>query len=241
MMGPAADKIAAGDWDGDGTDDLFWSNTGDGVWVKRSSTGSWAGGQLSGLAAIDIASGDISGDGRDDLVGIWDSGVFYKDAIFGLWVMTGPVGELIGAGDLDRDGIDDVLWSNAGDGVWVKLSTAESWKHGFIIGLAATDIDIGLFRGGKNPWPNASIEGFMELFAPMGGYAEGPGSISEYVDLSDKGPGGRNFVYTEEVNLIPQDTDSAIMTRIPGPGEPGFQYIEEKNIEIKKESEKKEE
>ena len=45
----------------------------------------------------------------------------------------------------------------------------------------------------------------MELFAPIGGYVEGPGSILEYEDFSNKGPGGRNFVFKEEKNLVPME------------------------------------
>jgi hypothetical protein len=70
----------------------------------------------------------------------------------------------------------------------------------------------------------------MELPSPRGGYIEGPGSLYMYDDLSDWGPGGRNFFFREEENLFPKETDSVEFMRIPGPGEPGFQYIEEKNL-----------
>jgi hypothetical protein len=91
-------------------------------------------------------------------------------------------------------------------------------------------MDAGNLRGGENPWPSAAIEGFKELPSPKGGYSIGPGSISEYKDLSDEGPGGWNFVFSEEINLLPQENNSGIMMRIPGPGEPGFQYLEQENL-----------
>jgi hypothetical protein len=227
-MAPPANRIAVGDLDGDGTDDLIWSSGGYGVWVKSSTTMTWT--QLTPAVALNMTSGDMNGDGRDDLVGNWTTGVYYKDTIGGSWVKMGPVGELIGAGDLDGDGTGDLLWSTTGDGVWLKSSTTMSWTR--LTPAAATHMDAGLMRGGTNPWPSASIEGFIELPAPTGGYTEGPGSISDYEDLSDEGPGGWNFIYTEEANLIPQYTDSTRRIRIPGPEEPGFTFIEQPNLII---------
>jgi hypothetical protein len=229
-MAPPADLIAAGDLDGDGTNDLLWSKAGDGVWVKSSNTMTWT--QLTPAAAIDMVSGDMNGDGRDDLVGNWTTGVYYKDTIGGSWIKMGPVGELIGAGDLDGDGTGDLLWSRMGDGVWLKSSTTMSWTR--ISPAPAGHMDTGVMRGGTNPWPNAAIKGFIELPEPTGGYSEGPGSISDYEDLSDEGPGGWNFVYTEEANMVPQQTDSLQIMAIPGPGELGFQYIEQKNLVLPK-------
>jgi hypothetical protein len=175
-----------------------------------------------------MASGDMNGDGRDDLVGIWSSGVYYKNSIGGEWVKIGPVGGLIGAGDLDGDGIDDLLWGNTGDGVWVKRSSTMSWSR--LHGTAARHLGAGNMRGGANPWPSAAIEGFLELPAPVGGYARGPGNIVKYEDLSDVGPGGWNFVFSEDVNLLPRETESVKMMKTPGPGEPGFKYIEQENL-----------
>jgi hypothetical protein len=225
-MAPPADLISAGDLDGDGTEDLLWSKAGDGVWVKHSSTGKWI--KLIGMVPVDIASGDMNGDGRDDLIGSWSSGVYYKNSIGGSWVKMAPPASLIGAGDLDKDGRDDLLWSKAGDGVWVKRSATGSWMR--LTPATARHMDAGLMRGGANPWPSAAIDGFMELPSPRGGYIEGPGSLYMYDDLSDWGPGGRNFFFREEENLFPKETDSVEFMRIPGPGEPGFQYIEEKNL-----------
>jgi hypothetical protein len=224
-IAPSADLIAAGDLDGDGTDDCLWSKAGDGVWVKSSTTMSWT--KLTPAAAGDIASGDMNGDGRDDLVGSWNSGVYYKDSIGGSWVMMAPSADLVAAGDLDGDGTEDLLWSKASNGVWVKYPST-LWDR--LTPAAATHMDAGWMRAGTNPWPSAAIEGFVELSAPIGGSAIGPGTISDYEDLSDEGPGGWNFVYTEEANLIPQNPDSAKIMAIPGPEEPGFQYIEQLNL-----------
>jgi hypothetical protein len=194
--------------------------------VKHSSTLNWT--RLTHAAAGDIASGDMNGDGRDDLVGNWSTGVYYKNSIGGAWVKMGPTGELIAAGDLDGDGIDDLIWSKTGDGVWVKQSSTLNWTR--LTPAAATHMDAGLLRGGANPWPEAAIGRFTELQVSLGEYIEGPGSVSDCVDLSDEGPGGWNFVFSEQENLVPQEKDSVDIMRIPGPGEPGFRCIEQKNI-----------
>jgi hypothetical protein len=125
-LGPPGELVAAGDLDGDGTDDILWCKTGDGVWVKQSSTKSWT--KQCAAPAVDMTSGDMNGDGRDDLVGIWSSGVYYKNSIGGAWVQMAPPADLIATGDLDGDGIDDLLWSKAGDGVWVKHSSTLIWS-----------------------------------------------------------------------------------------------------------------
>ena len=67
------------------------------------------------------------------------------------------------------------------------------------------------------------------LFGPMGGYAQGPESLIQYQDTSSEGPGGLHFVYQTEEQLIPQEHESEMM-RMPGPGEPGFRCVEEKNL-----------
>jgi hypothetical protein len=53
--------------------------------------------------------------------------------------------------------------------------------------------------------------------------------LIQYQDISSEGPGGLHFVYQTEELLIPQEHESEMM-RIPGPGEPGFRCVEEKNL-----------
>jgi len=222
-MATPATQIAAGDIDRDGMDDLLgiWPSQG-GVWVKYSSSSSWA--RLSSTAEW-IGSGDMNGDGRCDLLGTWSNqGVFYKDSATGTWVKMATPATQIAAGDIDGDGADDLLgiWPAQG-GVWVKYSSTSTWQR---IASTADWIACGKMRGGVT-----SSLGVIELTAPIGGYGEGPGTISNYKDLSSKGPGGLNFVYQEEKNLIPQEKESAIrIKRVPGPGEYGFRCIEQKNI-----------
>jgi hypothetical protein len=46
-----------------------------------------------------------------------------------------------------------------------------------------------------------------------------------YEDLSDEGPNGWNFVYQDAANVVRQVSEVEEMTRLPGPGEPGFTCI----------------
>jgi len=223
-MASPADLIATGDLDGDGTDDLIgiWAGQG-GVWVKYSSTGGWS--KLSSTAR-DIASGDMNGDGTDDLLGTWDGqGVYYRDSDTGTWVKMASPADLIAAGDLDGDGTDDLIgiWAGQG-GVWVKYSSTGGWEK---LSSAARDMAAGKMKG----WGGSGgTAGFIKLLAPIGGFAEGPGNIDNYQDLSSEGPRGWNFVFQTEKNLVPQEEESINMMKIPGPGEPGFKCIEQKNL-----------
>jgi len=222
-MATPATQITAGDIDGDGTDDLLgiWPSQG-GVWIKYSSSGSWA--RLSSTADW-IDAGDMNGDGWDDLVGTWSGqGVFYKDSQSGSWVLMASSATQITAGDIDGDGTDDLLgiWPAQG-GVWVKYSSSGGWVR---LSSTADWIAAGRMKGAGG----GGIEMFQDLQAPIGGYAEGPGEVAEFEDLSSEGPGGRNFAFQEEKNLMPQEKASRKMMRAPGPGEPGFKYIEQENL-----------
>jgi len=216
-----ATMITAGDLDGDGKDDLIgiWPAQG-GVWVKYSATGSWA--KLSSTAK-DIAAGDMNGDGRDDLLATWDGqGVYFRNSMNGLWVKTATPADQVTCGDLDADGKADLIgiWPSQG-GVWVKYSTTGSWAK---LSSSARDIAAGKMRAGTG---GSMLS--QALFGPMGGYAQGPESLIHYQDISSEGPGGLHFVYQTEEQLMPQEQESEMM-RIPGPGEPGFRCVEEKNL-----------
>ncbi|MEN6560319.1 MAG: C25 family cysteine peptidase [Acidobacteriota bacterium] len=65
----------------------------------------------------------------DDFVGTWDGqGVYYRNSDTGAWVALSSPATMIAAGDLDGDGIDDLigLWPSQG-GIWVKYSQSGAW------------------------------------------------------------------------------------------------------------------
>ena len=74
-----------------------------------------------------------------DFIGTWGSqGVYYRNSETAAWVKLASPATLITAGNLDGDGIDDLIgiWPGQG-GVWVKYSQSGTWAK-----LSSTAIDI---------------------------------------------------------------------------------------------------
>jgi M6 family metalloprotease-like protein len=73
---------------------------------------------------------EISGErGREDLLATWDGqGVYYRNSDTGAWIKMASPATMIACGDMDEDGIDDVmgLWPTQG-GIWVKYSSNGAW------------------------------------------------------------------------------------------------------------------
>jgi|GEM_PF-2023911 len=221
QLATPATLITSGDLDGDGSADLIgiWPSQG-GVWVKYSQTGAWA--KLS-TTAVDIAAGDMNGDGRDDLLATWDGqGVYYRNSIGGAWVKMATPATQVTVGDLDGDGTDDVIgiWPSQ-SGVWVKYSHNGAWAY---LSTTAVDIAAGRMRA-------AGSSSLLELDAAATAESEnswGPDAGADALDLSSNAPGGMNFACPDGVNLEPRESGDVI--HIPGPGEPGFRCLEQKNL-----------
>lgn len=222
-LSSSADIITAGDFDGDGIDDLagIWNSQGGG-WIKFSSTGTW---QYFPIVASDIAVGDMNGDGRDDLLGTIDGdGVYYIDSISYSSVKMANPGDLVAAGDMDGDGIDDLIgcWSEQ-DGVWVKFSASGNWKY---LASNALSVDTGNLC---NISAAESTQGMMNLEWPAPKAIDNVlGMYEKFKDLSDYGPGGSQFTYKEQSNIIPL-IDRRLKI-IPGPGDQGFIRVFQKNL-----------
>jgi hypothetical protein len=216
-------RIASGDLDGDGVDDLIgvWN---DGVWAKYSSTNIWR--RISPVAR-DVSVGDMNGDGREDFLGTWDeNGVFYLDSKNGIWIKMSTSANLVTSGDLDSDAIDDLIgiWS---DGVWVKYSRTGKWKK--ITGILPKNIDSGTIREGVL---STTLGDYKELIksVSLGDYIKRNRNFRQYSDLSQEGPLGWGFVFQIQKNQYPKANFPDNLNRTPGPGEPGFTYYEQDNI-----------
>jgi len=223
MESSTASRVAAGDLEGDCKADLIgtWEAQ-PGVWVKYSSTGGWQ--RLDNYLPLSIGSGDMNGDGRADLLGSWNIfGVFYRDSVSYDWVkLEASTASQVGAGDLDGDGKADLLgtWTSQ-PGAWVKYSKSGTWAK-------LDPVSPGCFSAGKMRAPLFSGSGFRNSFGPMIGLSL---LDSNYEDLSSYGPGGSKFKFSTEKNARVGSKIDAKMQRKrkPGPGDPGFKPVIEKN------------
>ena len=133
---------AAGDFDGDGHDDVYWYGTWDqpdAMWLGTSTTGSFTHAQASQAGAFLPVPGDFNGDGRSDIY--WYepggdplvadkccSGSNYEpnarhDQLWlskvGGWTtrdLSVSSASIPLAGDFDGDGDTDIIWFQPGDG-----------------------------------------------------------------------------------------------------------------------------
>ncbi len=129
--------VGTGDFNGDGRDDILWrSDTGAlGDWLANQS-GGFAYNAAAGIAQVGTewsvaGTGDFNGDGRDDI--LWRS----TSGAFGTWLANAGGGfaynqaggisqvsndwHVVGTGDFNGDGRDDILWrSDSGQfGDWL--------------------------------------------------------------------------------------------------------------------------
>ncbi len=64
-----------------------------------------------------------------DLVGAWTSGVWSRNSSTGVWTqISTSSAELIAAGDIDGDGVSDLVGAWPESGLWVRYSATGSWQ-----------------------------------------------------------------------------------------------------------------
>lgn len=128
-LGSPASLIDVGDADGDGKDDLIgqWS---DGLWIRYQSTGRWFKVTSTATASKLIATRYLD-DERDQILVTWPDGSWYFDTATKTWHRISDVSDVVEAGDIDGDGISDLLgvwsdgvWAKYMDGAWTKISSS---------------------------------------------------------------------------------------------------------------------
>jgi hypothetical protein len=156
-VGPASWKvIAVGDFNGDGRDDILWrSDAGEmSDWLGQANGGFVNNGANSWFANLPsswqvVGTGDFNGDGRDDLMWRSTSGEYsnwlgqpnggFVNNGANSWGVGPANWHILGIGDYNGDGRDDLLWrSDAGElSNWLANANggfvnngANSWSTG---------------------------------------------------------------------------------------------------------------
>lgn len=189
------ERLAFGDFDGDGRTDVFSTTGTKWQWV-RSGTGPWNDLNTSSFDLDRLRFGDFDGDGKTDVFNANGSVWRYSSGGTGSWTelrsATRTLDQL-GFGDFDGDGKTDVFMTNGTNWLWSSGGTAApevlntsgaalgSLRFGDFDGDGETDVfssGAGAWRwsrSGNSPWEdlNASSVGVEQLrFADVDGDAK---------------------------------------------------------------------
>lgn len=139
-----ARRLAHGDMDGNGKDELVIDLGNDGLWVIYNNSDCQ---RLSKRSTESIACGDLDGDGKDEVIaGIAGEGLFVRSND-GKVVKLGSISpRLIVCADLDGNGKDEIICDpgQAAPGLVVLYNGAPGWKRLAGIspkGIACGDVD----------------------------------------------------------------------------------------------------
>jgi len=131
---------AMGDFNGDGSMDLFWISPSRDMWlVAGDRTGGFVNGRFIATYPPEwkiVSSGDVNGDGIDDLIWFNTAGRQY-----GYWLMNsegtvrtvysaaaGPGYSLVTTGDFNGDGFMDMIWVGAGNDIVLLASNSATFS-----------------------------------------------------------------------------------------------------------------
>ncbi len=204
---PTAWSVAGtGDFNGDGRDDILWRNT-------NGTVSDWLGQSNGGFVANDVnaarfvptswsvvGTGDFNGDGRDDILwrnsngqlsdwlGQANGGFVLNDAIALTQVDT--AWSVVGTGDFNGDGRDDILWRNTNGTIstWSSQANGGFVNNGAISGvfvpLAWTVAAVGDYNGdGRDDilWRNADGTVTDWLANPNGSFTPNDAAAAQSV------------------------------------------------------------
>jgi hypothetical protein len=142
-------NFQAGDFTGDGNDDLAARDNEGDWWVWTAGTGSftaaeWGGRWNPNITWSDVMTGDFNGDGRDDIAGRAQSGGWYiaqssgsrfSVHAIGAW-STNVTWHDVNVGDFNGDGTDDIV-GRASTGTWAILQSTGSGSTHTNLGAGA--------------------------------------------------------------------------------------------------------
>jgi hypothetical protein len=208
--GGAGSRAVAGDWNGDGFDEIgvYYADAGwwyldanaDGYWSEGFDKASAFGG---GAGSYPVA-GDWNGDGVDEIgvyyadVGWWyldtNADGYWSEGIDKAFAFGGGAGSYPVAGDWNGDGVDEigVYYADTGwwyldvngDGYW---TTGVDWASAFGGGAGSYPV--------AGDWNGDSVDAIGVYYAGTGGWyldADGDGSWSAASDLASLFGGGAN-------------------------------------------------
>ena len=152
QWGVNGDRVAPGDYDGDGKNDFVIrrDSGSNGVWWERLSGGSVVV-QTFGLSNDRVVPGDYDGDGKTDLTALrGDVGPmtwFYLPSGGGSFqqVTWGTAGDAAVQGDYDGDGkTDPAVWRSLGGGQFLALTSSGGYQS--VLWGLQNDFAIGFFN-----------------------------------------------------------------------------------------------
>lgn len=160
-------EVGVGDFDGDGIDDLFRSQSGK-WYVSSRGSGNWEQRGTSGISASGLVFDDFNNDGRTDVLAAW-SGKWHLASAkanggFNGWVLIGNIGYGVNdviVGDFNNDGWTDLMRTS--NGKWYRSynlnGTLTTWVQFGTSNYTINDFGTGDF----------DANGYTDLFINDGG------------------------------------------------------------------------
>ncbi|QED29791.1 VCBS repeat-containing protein [Microvenator marinus] len=188
------DRLALGDFDGDGKTDVFSTSSGKWRWVT-SGLGSWKDLNTSNVTIENLGFGDFDGDGKTDVFNANGSAWRYSSGGSSPWTTLRNATETLSSlvlADFDGDGKTDVFtttgthwrWSRSGTQAWANLNTSSAALSSLRFGDFDGDGKTDAFSTGSGQWrwsPGAS-----EPWRPLNSSGVGLASL-HFADVTGDG------------------------------------------------------